>query len=204
MVQKKKERHASKMEALWNFQEFEDQDGYVGILKEVMGLFGDAIHVSFERNIGDWLERTGGSQCNSKLTASAREKKGGVLSHKNHAERTFAVFRSMLGRFPSMNLRNSASLSFSRLNGTYKLGGEGTDTGIVHTALKALLDVVFDLCSVRAGSLGEVTKMLRAQRVADYAGAADYHRRKNKEKERVAIEKAKRKANELGKVNIFV
>ena len=202
--QKKRERRASQMEALWNFHEFEDQDGYVGILKEVMGLFGDAIHISFQRNIGDWLERTGGSQSNSKLTACARERKEGALSHNNHAERTFAVFRSMLGRFPSMSLRNAASLSFSRLNGTYKLGGNGVDTGIVHTAPKDLLDAVFDLCSVRTGSLGAVTKMLRAHRHADSTDAVDYHRRKNKEKERAAIEKAKRKANELDKVNIFL
>ena len=202
--QKKRERHASQMEGLRNFHEFEDQDGYIGILKEVMGLFGDAIHISFQRNIGDWLERTDGSQSNSKLTACARERKEGVLSHNNHAERTFAVFRSMLGRFPSMSLRNAASLSFSRLNGTYKLGGKGMDTGIVHTAPKDLLDAVFDLCSVRTGSLGAVTKMLRAHRHADSADAADYHRRKNKEKERAAIEKAKRKANEMDKVNIFL
>ena len=197
--ERKADNHAIQMEKLRNYNEFEDYEAYVEILRHILCLFGDAIHESFQRNIGEWLERTKGSQSNSQLSVSDREKKEGILCHNNHAERTFAVFRSVLSRFPSMKMRHAASLSFSRLNGTYKLGENGVGQGLVHAAPKELMGVVSELCSVRQAKVGDVTKMLRRHHDIDFVSARETRRRKNKEKEAAAIVKARRKANEKNK-----
>ena len=88
----KAEAHDSVMEILRNFRNFEDYDGYCNVLREVLQLFGDAIQVSFERNIGEWLESTNGTHANSKLSENERTMKMDILCHNNHAGRTFAVF----------------------------------------------------------------------------------------------------------------
>ena len=73
--ERKSETHNAKMETLRNFQHLQDYDGYSQVLREVVKLFGDAILVSFQRNIGEWLERTDGDKSNSKLTATEKDKK---------------------------------------------------------------------------------------------------------------------------------
>ena len=96
-----------------------------------------------------------------------------------------------------MSLRHAASISFSRLNGTFRMkevDKNGTTAeGIAHSADPALLEAVYDMCSVRANSIGIVTKVLRENHAEDQSSASATRKRKNKEKEEAALKKARKK-----------
>ena len=100
-----------------------------------------------------------------------------------------------------MSLRHAASISFSRLNGTFRMKGGGkngmAEEGIAHSADRVLLDAVYDMCSVRVHSIGAVTKMLREHHAEDASSATATRKRKNKEKEKAALNKARKKMADI-------
>ena len=137
------EKHEARMEqreVIQAYRDREDRVEYEPILKELKALFGEAIQEAFSRNISDRLESTDGALANSKLGDADKQRKKEFICHNNAAERIFAVFRSMLQRYPSMSLRHAAAISFARLNGTFKSAA---------TADPHLRTAILDLCSVR-------------------------------------------------------
>lgn len=186
-------------EVLRQFYEREDRIQYEPVLRELLSLFGDAIQESFARNIADYLEATNGRLANSKLSEPDKKRKAELLCHNNAAERTFAVFRSMLQRYPSMSLRCAATISFARLNGTFKMkeiknGETISEAGTALTADPVLQAAVSELCSVREKSEGFVTLLRRSAHKLDKE-AGDIHRKRKREADKGReIEKARKKA----------
>ena len=196
----KRDSKEHNLEALRAFYGREDRVEYEQVFRSLLALFGKAIHDAFERNLSDRLESTNGEFSNSKLSASDVERKKNLMCHNNAAERTFAVFRSMLNRYPSMSLRHAATISFSRLNGTFRqqvTNGAGeivVEGGAAVLADVDLQNVVSDLCSVREGNQGYVTMARRAAHDSDKAAGNESRKRKRDELKAKEIEKARKKA----------
>ena len=193
-------------EVLRQFYEREDRIQYEPVLRELLSLFGDAIQESFARNIADYLEATNGRLANSKLSEPDKKRKAELLCHNNAAERTFAVFRSMLQRYPSMSLRCAATISCARLNGTFKMkeiknGETISEAGSALTADPVLQAAVSELCSVREKSEGFVTLLRRSAHVLDKK-AGDIHRKRKREADKdQEIERARKRASKANQAS---
>ena len=175
---------------LRGFYNRHDRVEYEPILRELMALFGEAIQTAFVRNMSERLESTGGEFANSKLSERDKAKKKELICHNNAAERTFAVFRSMLQRYPSMNLRHAASIAFAKINGTFESAG---------AADPELRDAVSKLCSVRDEKEGLVTIARRAAHASDVASGNENRKRKRDEDRKHQLERAKKKATAVDK-----
>ena len=181
------ERKANDLEMLRSYTEKEDAASYTVILRQVLQVFGKSIQAAFERNWGDYLEATDGNQANSKLTESEKLRVKDMVCHNNHAERTFAVIRSLLQRYPSMSLRTASVCAHARLNrnGRRENGGEHWTYG----DSPVLRAAVNELCSVRHKSVGKVTALLRQHHKDDSVAQRENRKRKQDEK----LESARRK-----------
>ena len=61
-------------ELLLSHQQATDSDQYEIVLKEVLCLFGEGIHESLRRTMGEFLQSTGGAKSNSKLKLWEKDK----------------------------------------------------------------------------------------------------------------------------------
>ncbi len=190
------------------YQNREDSDVYQPVLRDVLRLFGEAIHESLMRTMGDYLEATNGHLRNSTKTEWESEVASRMVCTNNHAEGPFATVRAFMHIYPSLKLRTVAGLSAAMVNGTHRSIGkqeaippflipilyylslpilivignrDNTTAGLAFTAPLRLRNAITKVCSVRTHSLGTITIFLRESNVVD-AVEAIVHRKVSKEK----------------------
>ena len=81
---------------LRQYETREDITNYEPILREILTLFGQAIHTSLERTMGKYLQSTGGIYRNDLREDWELAKVSKLLAHNNAAERPFAVAKAYL------------------------------------------------------------------------------------------------------------
>ncbi len=69
------------MAELRQYETREDKANYEAVLREVLSLFGQAIHTSLERTMGKYLQSTGGIYRNEAREEWELEKVCQLLSH---------------------------------------------------------------------------------------------------------------------------
>jgi hypothetical protein len=163
---------------LRTYEQREDSEQYVKILREVFRLFGEGIIASLEYTMHDYLSQTNGKLSNMNKEQWELEAAKGMLSHNNYAERPFAVLRAFAKMYPALSLRNLAWLAHSLVNGThrpahtfgvakYRIGIHSQKAGIALTAHPALKRAVNEVCSVRRKRVGAVTSIIRKAQIDD-------------------------------------
>ena len=164
---------------------------------EVFKLFGEGIHESLARTMGDYLEATGGVLANSTKSEWEKDVASRMLFTNNAAEGPFAVIRAFLHMYPSLKLQTVVGLSAAMVNGTHRSYGvtKNEVAGLALTASEPVRAAVTKLCSVRIptkrpltkaqsdalGSLGAITIFLRGTHELDKLEAAA-NRKENKQK----------------------
>ena len=78
-------------ELLRSHQSARDTDQYTIILKEVLHLFGEAIHESLQRTMSDFLESTNGPKANSKLEDWEKDKYSKVSARHSSPKTTYNI-----------------------------------------------------------------------------------------------------------------
>jgi hypothetical protein len=91
-------------EELKRYEQRSDLDIYQPILREVLLLFGTAIHTSLERTLGKYLKSTDGIYRNDIRDDWELKKVGKLLCTNNAAERPFAVAKGKNPTFSQHNL----------------------------------------------------------------------------------------------------
>ena len=214
---KKKWESGGLREARWKllcaFGNWDDKEKYIPVLKKIFHLFGEGIHESLKRTMGEYLEATGGSMAESKLEPWVKARAVQLIAHNNHAERPFAVTKLFDHWFPSMSFGNKAGLSHARCNGTFKPATAKAKKKIAPTAPKVgaaiaadpcLQRAVSEVCSVRRRKIdgrmvpaGVVSRLVREHRAADGADSAEMRKKKTakkfEENKQMIIRKAQKK-----------
>ena len=168
-------------EALLAYRKKTDLEPYLTVLVKVLNLFGEGIHESLSRTMGDYLEATGGGKTNASLTDFQRARSKKLKCHNNNAERPFAVIKQLWKLFPSMRLHMLTYLASARVNGTFREGGA------YKACTPKLKKALHKLCCIRDKTPGAITLMVREHRAADKK-KADVHT--------LEVEKAKQEENE--------
>ena len=75
------------------FKTREDLCTYEPVLREILALFGQAIHTSLERTMGKYLRSTGGIYRNEVRDEWELANVQQLLAHNNAAERSFAIVK---------------------------------------------------------------------------------------------------------------
>ena len=83
-------------------------------MREVFALFGEGIHESLQRTMGDYLESTSGDKSNSKMELWEKARAAELRCDNNPAERPFGIIKALLENFPSMSLSNLGRLAHAR------------------------------------------------------------------------------------------
>ena len=157
---------------LRNYERREDIGTYEPVLRDVLTLFGKAIHTSLERTMGKYLRSTGGIFRNDLREEWEINKVSQLLSHNNAAERPFAIAKAYLAYFKSMKLSTLANFSLALANGSHRPAGTlgktkktkgrvPTPAGIAVTSPERLKIAVTKVCGVRKVKPGLVTQLLR-------------------------------------------
>ena len=190
------ERRQERRPDLIAYRNKPDVEQYTVALREIFDLFGQGIHESLARTCSDYLEEHDGKFANSKLSEKAVERTAPLVCHNNHAERPFAVIKSMAKLYPSMRLDALTHLARARLNGTFKVVGKGPTAlfGACVLAPPEVQKVMSELCSVRSCSLGAVVKLKRADRNNDWKDGTEMRKKKRADKktkeERLLLKRA--------------
>ncbi len=121
-----------------------------------------------------------------------------MLCHNNNAERPFAVLRSYKRMYPSISLRNLASLSHTIVNGTHRPADKGNLAGAAITSDVRLRAIVGQLCGVRNRRVGLITTLLRAAHYKDHREVVKCRKRKAVEKYEMNVRKKAKKSNLAG------
>jgi hypothetical protein len=127
----------------------DDVQTYEGMLRTIIGFFGQGIITSLEHTMKDYLKQTNGHLRNDVREDWEVNACKAMLCHNNHAERPFAVLRAYKNLYPSLSRGNLAKLSQSLVNGTHRPAGNGMVAGIALTADPRLRCCIGKLCSVR-------------------------------------------------------
>ncbi len=98
----------------------EDIAVYETVMGEIFKLFGEGIHESLARTMGNYLEATIGALGNKNKSAWQIEVAARLLCTNNAAESPFATVRAFLHMYPSLKLRTVAGLSAAMINGTHR------------------------------------------------------------------------------------
>ncbi len=101
----------------------EDIAVYEPELRKILNLFGEGIHESLARTMGNYLEATAGAFGNKHKSAWQIEVASRLLCTNNAAESPFATVRAFLHMHPSLKLRTVAGLSAAMINGTHRSVG---------------------------------------------------------------------------------
>ena len=78
---------------LRQFETREDITTYEPVLREILALFGQAIHTSLERTMGKYLQSTGGIYRNEVREEWELKHVLQLLAHNNAAKRPFAIVK---------------------------------------------------------------------------------------------------------------
>jgi hypothetical protein len=78
---------------LRQFETREDITTYEPVLREILALFGQAIHTSLERTMGNYLRSTGGTYRNEVREEWELAHVLQLLAHNNAVERPFAIVK---------------------------------------------------------------------------------------------------------------
>ncbi len=78
---------------LRQYETREDITNYEPVLREILALFGQAVHTSLERTMGKYLQSTGGIYRNEAREEWELEHVSQLLAHNNAAERPFAIVK---------------------------------------------------------------------------------------------------------------
>ena len=73
----------ARWELLCAFENRDDKEMYIPVLKKIFHLFGEGIHESLKRTMGDYLEATGDSMAESKLEPWVKARAVQLISHNN-------------------------------------------------------------------------------------------------------------------------
>ena len=73
----------ARWELLCAFENRDDKEMYIPVLKKIFHLFGEGIHESLKRTMGDYLEATGDSMAESKLQPWMKARAVQLISHNN-------------------------------------------------------------------------------------------------------------------------
>lgn len=111
---------------LGSYRTREDIAVYDPVLRDILHLFGEAIHESLTRTMGKYLVATHGALANQHKSAWEKEVASRLLCTNNAAESPFATVRAFLHMYPSLKLRTVAGLSAAMINGTHKTKGNST------------------------------------------------------------------------------
>jgi hypothetical protein len=163
---------------LREYERREDIDTYEPVLRDLLALFGTAIHKSLERTMGKYLRSTGGVFRNDMRGEWEIDKVSQILSHNNAAERPFAIAKAYLDCFPTMRLATLANFSLALANGSHRPAGTlgktkktkdrmAAPAGIAVTAPENLKLSVTKVCGVRKVKPGKVTDLLRENNARD-------------------------------------
>jgi hypothetical protein len=163
---------AADLSELREYERREDIDTYEPVLRDLLALFGTAIHKSLERTLGKYLRSTGGEFRNDMRGDWEIDKVSQILSHNNAAERPFAIAKAYLDCFPTMRLATLANFPLAIANGSHRPAGTlgktkktkeriAAPAGIAVTSPEALKLSVTKVCGVRKAKPGKVTELLR-------------------------------------------
>jgi hypothetical protein len=190
---------------LRKYETREDIASYTVILKEVFHLFGEAIHESLTRTMGQYLEASTGVLQNKNKTQWEREIASRMLCTNNAAESPFGTAKAYLDQYPSMRLCTLAAFAGSICSGTHRpkhgIGKHAKEAGIAITAPEAVKAAVSKLCGVRRRNPGALTLLMRTNNVADEV-AANLERIKRKAKKMAA--KAKAQSKKMNKIDAAI
>ncbi len=103
------QNRAEDLAELKQFERREDITTYEPVLREIIGLFGQAIKTSLERTMGKYLQSAGGIYRNELREEWELEKVSQLLSHNNAAERPFGIVKAYLDVYKTMKLSTLAS-----------------------------------------------------------------------------------------------
>jgi hypothetical protein len=167
---------------LKQFERREDITTYEPVLREIMGLFGQAINTSLERTMGKYLQSTGGIYRNELREEWELEKVSHLLSHNNAAERPFGIVKAYLDVYKTMKLSTLANFSLAITNGSHKPAGTIGKTkktklrvpkpaGIALTSPESLKLAITKVCGTQLVHTGKVTALLREKCAGDTARA---------------------------------
>ena len=167
------------------------------VLKEVLHLFGDAIHESITRTLGEYLEATGGRLRNSLKSEWEKDIASRMICNNNPAESPFATVRAFLHMYPTMKLKTQSA---AIVNGTHKPASQKGDkdkaAGLAISADPILKEAVSKLCSIRYNNPGAITRYVRANDVTDSVAATLYRNKQMKAKKAATARKqASKSAN---------
>ncbi len=73
---------------------------YTEVLKKVLNLFGEGMHESLTRTMGEYLEVTGGRLSNSNKSEWEKDIASRMIGSNNPAESPFATVRAFLHMYP--------------------------------------------------------------------------------------------------------
>ena len=190
---------------LRKYETREDIASYTVILKEVFHLFGEAIHESLTRTMGQYLEASTGVLQNENKTQWEREIASRMLCTNNAAESPFGTAKAYLDQYPSMRLCTLAAFAGSICSGTHRpkhgIGKHAKEAGIAITAPEAVKAAVSKLCGIRRRNPGALTLLMRTNNVADEV-AANLERIKRKAKKMAA--KAKAQSKKMNKIDAAI
>ena len=184
---------AADLHVLTAFKNREDVVQYTTVLKEVLHLFGDAIHESITRTMGEYLEATGGRLRNSQKSEWEKDIASRMICNNNPAESPFATVRAFLHMYPTMKLKTVATQSAAIVNGTHKPASRKGDkikaAGLALSADPILKEAVSKLCSIRYNNPGAITRYVRANDVTDSVAASLYRKKQMKAKKAATARK---------------
>jgi hypothetical protein len=194
-----RDKAAERAELRW-YETKDDRAVYETILKEVVNLFGIAIHISLERTMGNYLKSTDGVFRNELRDEWQLEKVAKLLCTNNAAERPFGVAKAYMRIYQTMSLRTLAAFGLSMCNGSHRPAeAEGKQertknkqlrgAGSALTAAPDLQLAVTRLCSVKKVNVGKVTAKLDAVFVTNSQRANDRRATKRVEEEEEAARK---------------
>jgi hypothetical protein len=155
------------------------------IVKEIFGLFGRGMHGSLLRALGNHLEATHGAKAFSKLSDWERRGAKNLHSHKNFAERPFAMVKELMKRFPSLKLSHASAIASANAHGTFDADGAANTPGPI------LKKAVKKPCGIRKATPGTTTVLLRGFSCADQAASKAHHMLHWKNQEKVNADLAK-------------
>ena len=165
-----------------------DAGPYKVVLLSVLKLFGEGIHESLQRTMGNYLEATNGKYTESRLEQWEIDRASGLLCHNNAAERPFGVMKWLKKMYPSMTISSLSHIAHAIVNGTYT---EGRSAATADEYLKTALR---KLCCIRQKTMGAITKMVRDDHVGDWTKREVHIADHRKTAEEKAMTTAKKRA----------
>ncbi len=175
VLERNREDHLAELR---QYETREDIDGYEPVVREILSLFGQAIKISLERTMGNYLKSNGGVFRNELREEWELDTVSQLMSHNNAAERPFGIVKAYLNVYKTMKLSTLANFSLAITNGSHQPAGTIGKTmktkmrvpkpaGIAATSPEAVKCAVTKLCGTRLVNTGKVTALLRDKCASD-------------------------------------